>query len=83
MMRSLTLLIRRPKMYILEPSGNLPIKESNRNPSIDRFGNRKEQLVRFLTSQWWQLRRSWWKQYDNNDGKNNDDYEGPDRGGGW
>ena len=36
-------------MYILEPSGNLPIKESNRNPSIDWFDNRKEQFVRFLT----------------------------------
>ena len=40
--------MRRPKMYILEPAGNRPIKESNRSPSIDQFDNRKEQFVRFL-----------------------------------
>ena len=48
-MRSLALLSRQPKIYILEPTGNRPIKESNRNPSVDLFDNRKEQFIRFLT----------------------------------
>ena len=38
-MTSLTLLIRRPKTYILEPAGNRQIKESNRNPSINQLDN--------------------------------------------
>ena len=41
-------------MYILEPTGNRPIKESNRNPSIDRLDNRKEEFVTVLT-----LPRDW------------------------
>ena len=37
-------------MCILEPVGNRPINESNRNLSIDKFDNIKEQFVRFLTT---------------------------------
>ena len=49
-MRSLTLLSGRPKFYILEHAGNRPIKESNRNPSINRFNNRQGQFLRFPTT---------------------------------
>ena len=49
-MTSLTLLSRQPKTYILEPAGNRPIKESNRNPSIDQLDNRKEKFIRTFSN---------------------------------